>query len=139
MQFNLDINPAAYTIRGYQPGKITLSTPLTDLEPQAGPPQLDTIHGSFIVSPDRLLRDWPVRGITELLAEHLQMIAALQPEVILLGTGNRLEFPAQEVLASVQRLQIGIEVMDTAAACRTYNILMAEGRQVAAGLINPVD
>jgi uncharacterized protein len=136
MQFNLDLDSGSYTIRGYQPGRIAVTAPLSGAD--AAPQGVDTVAGSLIISPRRLLRDWAPQSIDELLAEHLAAIAALQPEVILLGTGVRLVFPPAEVLAAVQVQGIGIEVMDTAAACRTYNILMAEGRRVAAGLINPV-
>jgi uncharacterized protein len=57
------------------------------------------------------------------------------PEIVLLGTGPRLRFPSPAVYASLLKARIGVEVMDTAAACRTYNILAAEGRRVAAALM----
>jgi len=63
------------------------------------------------------------------------MLVSLEPEVILLGTGRRLVFPEPQVLATVHAATIGIEIMDTAAACRTYNILAGESRHVAAALI----
>ena len=136
MQFNLDTDSSSYTIRGYRPGSITLTLPATRASGE-GPLALDEVAGSLIVSPFQLIRDWAPQHIGELLAAHLEAIAALNPEVVLLGTGARLEFPTTEVLAVLYERQIGVEIMDTAAACRTYNILMAEGRGVAAGLINP--
>ena len=66
---------------------------------------------------------------------HIDALLELDPQVILLGTGARQIFPAMALLARGLARSIGIEVMDTGAACRTYNILMAEGRQVVAGLL----
>lgn len=138
MQFNLDMDSGSYTIRAYSPGEITISLPMEHHTTGIGPAELTRVSGSLILSPGQLIRDWAPLQMKELLATHLEAIAALQPEVILLGTGPRLEFPASEILASLHERQIGVEIMDTAAACRTYNILTAEGRNVAAGLINPV-
>lgn len=137
MQFNLDMDIGSYTIRGYQPGEIAITVPMDNRSAEAGPVELDTVTGSLIISPHQLIRDWAPQDIAALRADHLQAIVALQPEVVLLGTGQRLDFPDSAVLAMLHERQIGIEVMDTAAACRTYNILMAEGRNVVAGLINP--
>lgn len=137
MQFNLDLDSASYSIRAYRPGEITLTLPQRQAGSEGGPLETETIAGSLILSPAQLIRDWAPRHIHELLAEHLEAIAELQPEVVLLGTGEHLDFPATEVLAVLHNRQVGVEIMDTAAACRTYNILMAEGRKVAAGLINP--
>lgn len=138
MQFNLDMDTNSYTIRAYRPGEIAISVPLNRDPGEATLAEVASVSGSLILSPRQLIRDWAPLHVTELLATHLEAIAALQPEVILLGTGPHLEFPASEVLAVLHERQIGVEVMGTAAACRTYNILMAEGRNVAAGLINPL-
>lgn len=146
MQVNLDHDIHSYTIRAYQPGAITLTVPYSaeialqnrSAEPASRPLGVETVSGSFIVSPRHLLRDWAPTNIDSLSAEHLNAIIELQPELVLLGTGPRLIFPSPAILADLHRQRIGIEVMDTAAACRTYNILMAEGRFVVAGLINPL-
>jgi uncharacterized protein len=87
---------------------------------------------SLIVMPDRLDPDWPVATLESLQPGQL---ASLQCDVVLLGTGARQRFPASSMLRHMFEARIGLEVMDTAAACRTYNILMAEGRNVAAALI----
>lgn len=137
MQFNLDMDPASYTIRGYRPGEVTLTLPRRGEIADSGPLETDTVSGSLVVSPHTLLRDWAPQTIQTLQSEHLEAIAELRPEVVLLGTGECLDFPPSEVLAVLHNQQIGVEIMDTAAACRTYNILMAEGRGVVAGLINP--
>ncbi len=75
--------------------------------------------------------------IEALLSEHLETLIELQPEIVLLGTGQKLQFPESKILAKLHNQQLGVEIMDTAAACRTYNILMMEGRFVVAGMINP--
>lgn len=90
---------------------------------------------SLIVLPDRVLPDWEVREFAALTALHLGALSALEPEIVLLGTGRRHRFPAPALLADLIMADIGLEVMDTRAACRTYNILVAEGRRVAAALI----
>jgi len=147
MQVNLDRDIHSYTIRAYEPGAIALTVPWSaenasqpSPEKQTSPsPGVKTISGSFIVSPRHLLRDWPPASISDLQAEHIEAIIELQPELVLLGTGTQLTFPPPQLLAALYRQRIGVEVMDTAAACRTYNILMTEGRFVVAGLMNPVE
>jgi uncharacterized protein len=93
------------------------------------------IRTSLILTATEMLLDWPPRNIRELSPEHLQRALDLEPEVILLGTGSRQEFPDTHMLAAVHRAGVGIEVMDTSAACRTYNVLVQEGRKVAAALM----
>ena len=90
---------------------------------------------SLVVSPDRLVVDWPARSVDALSADHMAAIVELKPEILLLGTGTRFQFPEPALLGPLQRAGIGVEVMDTQAACRTYNILLGEGRNVAAALI----
>jgi uncharacterized protein len=90
---------------------------------------------SLVVSAGRIVADWPAPSIADLQADHLAAILELQPEVLLLGTGARFTFPPQALLAPLYRAGIGVEVMDTPAACRTYNILLGEGRNVVAALI----
>ncbi len=93
------------------------------------------IRSSVILSAGRIEFDWPPASFAELTAEHLLAAIALEPEVILLGTGARQCFPPSRILAPVYEAGIGIEVMDTPAACRTYNVLVQDGRRVAAALI----
>jgi uncharacterized protein len=93
------------------------------------------IQRSVILSAGHIGFDWPPSRIGELTAGHMQAAVELDPEVILLGTGAQQHFPDPQVLAPVYRAGIGIEVMDTAAACRTYNVLVQDGRRVAAALI----
>lgn len=90
---------------------------------------------SLVVSATRLVVDWPASSVEALTADHLAAIAQLQPEIVLLGTGASFRFPEPARLAPLHKLGVGVEVMDTPAACRTYNILLAEGRNVVAALI----
>ena len=92
---------------------------------------------SMIMLPEQLVESWSVESFDSLIPEHFDIIAALKPEIVLLGTGKQLRFPPHSMTLSLMKARIGLEVMDTYAACRTYNILMAEGRNVAAALILP--
>ena len=90
---------------------------------------------SLIVTPEQVIRDWPPQHPGQLTIDDLDMILSLEPELILVGTGNTLRFPDSVILKRVIRAGIGIDFMDSRAVCRTYNILAAEGRHVAAGII----
>ena len=90
---------------------------------------------SVIVMPEQLITDWPPRSLEQLTAAHFEHIASLQPEIVLLGTGKMLRFPHPRLSVALSQARIGFEVMDTYAAARTYNILMGEGRRVAAALL----
>jgi len=92
-------------------------------------------HASLVVLPESIIAPWPVPRIEALALEHSEAIAATQAQVVLLGTGPRMVFPPRALLKPLYAAGIGVEVMDTRAACRTYNILAAEGRAVAAALI----
>ena len=91
-------------------------------------------QASLLVLPERI-EPWAVAGFEALAEAHFARLAELKPEVVLLGTGNRLRFPPPRLLAPLARARIGFEVMDLQAACRTYNILMAEERNVLAALL----
>jgi uncharacterized protein len=78
---------------------------------------------------------WHAGSFESLTAEHFARIAALRPELVIFGSGARLRFPAPALLRPLIDAGIGVETMDTAAACRTYNVLLAEDRSVVAGLI----
>lgn len=91
-------------------------------------------HG-LIVLPGQLISPWSVDSFDALLPIHFEQIVALQPEVVLLGTGATQRFAPPTLTRPLIEAGIGLECMDTPAACRTYNILMAEGRRVAAALL----
>ena len=90
---------------------------------------------SFILSPSTLQEDWAPNDIATLTPEDLAPLLALQPEVILLGTGDRQIFPSTAVLAAGLTRGVGIEVMTNAAAARTFNVLAGESRRVVAGFL----
>ena len=89
---------------------------------------------SVIVMPERIL-DWPVAAFDQLRAEDFSVLETLGVEIVLLGTGRRQRFPHPRLTAALAKAGIGVEVMDLQAACRTYNILVAEERKVAAALL----
>lgn len=88
-----------------------------------------------LVSANEVVPGWGPQSVAGLAAEHVQAIALRAPEIVLLGSGNAFAFPDPALLAPLHRARIGVEVMDTRAACRTYNILLGEGRNVLAALI----
>ena len=91
--------------------------------------------GSLIVMPARIIEGWRPQTFEDLQAEDFAALAELQVEIVLLGTGEKLRFPHPRLTAVLAARRIGMEAMSTAAACRTYNILMGEGRAVAAALL----
>jgi len=93
------------------------------------------IEKSVVVLPDRIISDWTATTFEALAPAHLAPLADLGCEIILLGTGMRLRFPRPEIIRGLERSGVGLEVMDVYAACRTYNILLAEQRSVAAALL----
>jgi len=93
------------------------------------------LHTSFLLAPDRLVEDWRPRAIEDLQVADMDPLLDLEPAVVLIGSGAKLRFPAQAVLAVLLTRGIGVEVMDNAAAARTFNLLAGEGRRVVAGFL----
>ena len=121
MKLHLDSASALNTFTGYGEGYVMVNG--------------RRIERSVVVLPERILSDWPATSFDALAAEHFSMLTDLGLEIVLLGTGKRLRFPSPEVLRPLIRTGLGVEVMDIQAACRTYNILVAEARKVAAALL----
>lgn len=92
---------------------------------------------SFALSAQDVLEDFPARRADQIDAAAIETILALQPEVVLLGTGQTGTFPAQSVLAEFLKRGIGLETMDNAAAARTFNVLVGEGRQAVGVFLLP--
>ncbi len=92
---------------------------------------------SFILAPTQIVQDWRPRTVGELKIQDFDVVLELEPEIILLGTGAMLEFPDRTIMSNMLEHGIGFEVMDTGAACRTYNILVQEDRAVVAALLIP--
>jgi uncharacterized protein len=91
-------------------------------------------ESSLIVMPDRVIA-WEAEGFERLSAENLSPLKDLGAEIVLLGTGPKQRFPHPRLTAALTAAGIGVEVMDLKAACRTFNILVAEERKVAAALL----
>ncbi|GGP27022.1 hypothetical protein GCM10010971_28410 [Silvimonas amylolytica] len=87
--------------------------------------------GSLIVTPSEV-REWQPVRFEDLQAEHFEQLLALKPEMVLLGTGKSIRFPHPRLYASLAQAHVGLDVMDTGALCRTFNILTAEERRVVA-------
>ena len=96
------------------------------------------ITRSFAIAPEALVEDWPVVDPRAMQPSDLAPLFALQPELIVLGTGPTQVFPPASVLHACLSQGIGIEVMDNAAAARTYSVLAGEGRRVVAGFVFPL-
>ena len=92
-------------------------------------------ESSIIVLPEVAIQPWPVARFADLRAEHFVALSGLAPEVVIFGSGAKLRFPPAALLAPLMQSRIGFESMDTHAACRTYNILMSEGRRVACAIL----
>jgi uncharacterized protein len=95
------------------------------------------LSSSFVVAPNSLVEDWPVSDVASMMPSDLDTLLALEPELLVLGTGAIQKFPPAAVMAACLQRGIGIEVMTNAAAARTYSVLAGEGRRVAAGFVFP--
>jgi uncharacterized protein len=122
MEFSLDTGNAAYRIEAYGTNTVTVSGQLFDKP--------------IVVMPEHLLAPWGPADFESLSSEHFEKLLPFKPQVVLLGTGNLLRFPNPLLFVSLKEANIGVEIMSTPAACRTYSVLMSEGRQVAAALFN---
>lgn len=121
MQLIEDSGSGKYKIQAYEQGWIKINETI--------------IHNSVVITPEHLINPWQVTAIEAVQPHHFLPIFALNPSLVLIGTGKTLVWLAQEHTAAFYQKNIGIEIMDTHSACRTYTLLMAEGRTVAAALI----
>jgi uncharacterized protein len=121
LKLQSDPHSGANTITGYGPGYVEIN-------------QTPYSHPVFLSS-NGAIAEWPVESFEGLAATHFAQMVDLKPELILIGTGARQRFPNPELLKPLISAKIGFEVMNSQAACRTYNILVGEGRQVVLALI----
>ncbi|MCF6219371.1 MAG: Mth938-like domain-containing protein [Gammaproteobacteria bacterium] len=136
MQIHQETNLAAITIRRYQQGCVDIVHPITERDEDEKPIiNQQQLTRSAVIMGATLIEEWPVENIEALKAEHLEKVLSLEPEVILVGTGDKLSFPSPHCAEAILQQGVGVEYMDIGAACRTYNILTAEGRHVAVALI----
>lgn len=120
MKFQPD-RSSAQTIRGYGPGWIAIDA--------------DRIEHSVVIGASGLRQAWDCTRFEDLTAAHFETLASLEAEVIVFGSGLRNRFPPPAWLRPLMARRLGLETMDTQAACRTYNILAGEGRNVVAALL----
>lgn len=145
MQVSRDIDLSNYRIHSYREGEVTVTVPRhLHTVPGASADMAvvdDTVvrrqalRRSFVIMPDQLITDWPPQRYEELEKAHFDPLSDRGIEVLLLGTGEQLRWPPASLLAALMQAGVGVEVMDTGAACRTYNILMSDQRRVAAALL----
>jgi len=121
MKFHLTQAAGQNMITGYGDGYIAVNT--------------QRYTRPVIVTPNREISDWDVENFAALTRGHFEALLELKPEIVLLGTGERQQFPRPELTRVLTEAGVGVEAMDTKAACRTYNILMSEGREVLAAII----
>ena len=121
MRFTQDSSSARYLIRGYGEGEIKIND--------------QSYRGAVLVSANSLRHEPTIRSLDALLELDTGSVLKLEPELVLLGTGAHQEFPRPQFGATFLKAGIGFEVMDTGAACRTYNVLIGEQRRVAALLL----
>ena len=93
------------------------------------------VCSALIVLPDRLLAPWEIASAGTLTIADFAVLIELRPELVVFGSGPRFAFPDPSIMAAFSQARIGFEAMDTPAACRTYNVLMGEGRVVAAAML----
>ena len=89
----------------------------------------------LLIAPGRAAARWGVASFETLVASDFEALVGLDPELVVLGTGTTLRFPRPQLTRCLMQASIGLEVMDTGAACRTYNILLSEGRRVVAAIL----
>lgn len=121
MKFQPDTLAGVNTIHRHDPGRIVVGS--------------NAYAHSIVVPWVGEVLGWDVAGFDELVAEHFERLAALQPELVIFGSGRRLRFASPALLRPLIERRVGFEAMDTAAACRTYNVLVSERRSVVAALI----
>ena len=143
MQITADYNISTYMIRSYGEGEVVVTKPLLTLESdEITAENADdtrqmtvTYQKPFIITATQLVEDWTANNPESIGQVDLEVIARLKPELVLLGTGKQIHFPDSRDMLFLQQQGIGIEVMPTDAACRTYNFLVSDGRNVAAALL----
>ena len=121
MKLQPDRQPSLNTVSAYGPNYIEINAQRYD-------------H-SIILGPEGPVLEWPCNRFEDLKSEDFALIASQKPAVVIFGSGQKIRFPQPELLKPLIQARIGIETMDLQAACRTYNILMAEGRNVIAALL----
>jgi uncharacterized protein len=121
MEIQLDKQPAGYYVNSFNDNEIVIGE--------------ICYTSSLVVAPTHVIPDWSPQHSDEIQMNDFDVILDLQPELVLVGTGNGLRFPNSAIYKRIIDAGLGIDFMDSRAVCRTYNILAAEGRHVVAGVI----
>ncbi len=121
MSLTQDFTEASFMITGVQPGCVMINN--------------KAYSQSLVVSSDKLMIPWKVTHVNQLNENNLAIIFKAQPEIVLIGTGDQLILPEPKILVLFAQQKIGLETMSTSAVCRTYGILVAEGRKASAAII----
>jgi uncharacterized protein len=121
LKLQSDPHSGANTITGYGDGYVEINKIL--------------YANAVLLSSDGAISNWSAQSFDSLEASHFSQMVDLKPELVLIGTGSRQRFPKPELLKALVQAKIGFEIMNSQAACRTYNILVGEGRQVLLALI----
>ena len=133
MKFNLEKSSANF-IHSYESGSVKIQQATAEYSSEQSEILFKILTKSFILTPTALLEDWAADAQL-LTSEATQQVLDTQPDVILLGTGAKANFPSHQVIQNCYQAGAGIEIMNSSAACRTYNILASEQRKVAAALL----
>lgn len=124
MELTQEFSPAANQIKKYEPGIVYIND--------------RSYQKSLVLFPDHLIENWPPKSLVEINASHLaQLFTGRKPDIVLLGTGEKLLIPNSEILQILFDKGVGFEYMDNRSACYTYTILAAEGRHVGLCLLLP--
>jgi len=124
MKFTEHRDSNVYAVKHYQTGEVKINDQL--------------LHESCYLNQKELVKDWGCHKISDLTTEHLDRLLSLKPEVIILGTGETQVFPDPSLFAHCSQHGVGLEAMNNLAACRTYNVLTTEDREVVLALIMSV-
>jgi len=119
MQFSQDTS-GGNSIQAYRQGEIIVNE--------------RRINCSVVITPDEII-EWAPQNFEAITSEHIDQLTVYQPEIIILGTGERQQFPAPHITAGLLVQGIGVEIMNTDAACRTFNVLLSENRRVVTAMI----
>ncbi len=132
-QFNLETTHKL-VIQSYDSGEINIALSGNQNSETSGN-HIQSMKSSFILTPNQIIEQWQYSAVSEWSLESFKLLISQQPELVILGTGKNLTFPDHQALQSFHQAGIGVEVMNTASACRTFNVLVSENRFVVAGLL----
>ena len=121
MKLQPDKQPSLNTVSAYGPNYIEINA--------------QRYTNSLLLSPESPVIEWSCTRFEDIKTQDFEQIAKLEPAVVIFGSGERIRFPKPALIAPLIARNIGIETMDLQPACRTYNVLMAEGRKVVAALL----